>query len=90
MCVGTGLCCDEFRGQLLEGQSFLCVTLDATQLNAAADLLTLPSLFLYDWHLPAWTPFLYPAIPHLVLAGKDPSVTSCCFSQSISLLVEPV
>ncbi|CAL8471519.1 g11061 [Coccomyxa elongata] len=65
----TGICCEEYWGQLLEGQNFMCLTLGPTQLNSVAALLQLPSLFLYEWHMPLWSTLTYPAITKLVSGG---------------------
>ena len=46
------MCCDQHGGQLLNGQSFLCVTLGADALSAAARLLHTPHVFIYDAAVP--------------------------------------
>jgi len=46
------VCCDQHGGQLLNGQSFLCVTLGADALSAAARLLHTPHVFIYDAAVP--------------------------------------
>jgi hypothetical protein len=46
------------------------VSLPRDQLKAVAQLLHLPSLFLYDSILPPWTPALYPSIASLTAGGK--------------------
>lgn len=66
----AGICCGDTAQQLFEGQSFLCLSLPRAQLEAAAQLLRLPSLFLYDWTLPAWSAALYPAMAALVTGGE--------------------
>jgi hypothetical protein len=66
-----GLCCEEYWGQLLEGQSFLCVSFGAEHLNAAARLLTLPLLFMYDWNMPLELTTEYPAIADLIQQGTS-------------------
>ncbi len=48
----AGVCCGEHGGQLLNGQSFLCVTLGADALTAAARLLRTPHIFIYDAAVP--------------------------------------
>ncbi len=48
----AGVCCGEHGGQLLNGQSFLCVTLGADALAAAARLLRTPHIFIYDAAVP--------------------------------------
>ena len=65
----TGICCGETEQQLFEGQSFLCVSLAREQLDTVAQLLHLPSLFLYDSILPPWTAELYPNIASLTAGG---------------------
>lgn len=75
----AGICCGDTAQQLFEGQSFLCLSLPRAQLEAAAQLLRLPSLFLYDWLLPAWSAALYPAMAALVAGGKSP----VCFLQGV-------
>ena len=69
----AGICCGETAQQLFEGQSFLCLSLPRMQLEAVAQLLRLPSLFLYDWTLPAWSTVLYPAMAALVTGGRSPA-----------------
>ena len=51
-CAAPGLCCGDHGGQLLNGQSFLCVTLGADALAAAARLLRTPHVFIYDAAVP--------------------------------------
>lgn len=50
--AAPGLCCGDHGGQLLNGQSFLCVTLGADALAAAARLLRTPHVFIYDAAVP--------------------------------------
>lgn len=73
---GAGICCEEHWGQLLEGQNFMCLTLGHAQLNSVAELLRLPSLFLYDWALPPWSAPTYPAMAKLVNGGTPSSTPS--------------
>ena len=50
--AAPGLCCGDRGGQLLNGQSFLCATLGADALAAAARLLRTPHVFIYDAAVP--------------------------------------
>ncbi|CAL5223441.1 g5958 [Coccomyxa viridis] len=49
----TGICCGDDGGQLVEGQSSLCMSLAVGAVNQVARQLMIPSLFFYDWGLPA-------------------------------------
>jgi hypothetical protein len=66
----AGICCEEFWGQLLEGQNFMCITTRPAALNDVATLLQLPTLFLYEWLLPPWSIPTYPTMAKLVSGGK--------------------
>jgi hypothetical protein len=59
----AGVCCGEHGGQLLNGQSFLCVTLGADALAAAARLLRTPHIFIYDAAVPDALGAQAPALP---------------------------
>ena len=65
----TGICCGDYAGQLVEGQSFLCMSLAPETVNIVAEQLLVPSLFIYDWHLPVSSVDMYPAVRKLVAAG---------------------
>ncbi len=69
----AGICCGDFAGQLVEGQSFICMSLTTESVNSVASQLIVPSLFFYDWHLPAYSSELYPAVAALLTPGA-----SCC------------
>ena len=53
----------------MEGQSFLCMSLSVGAVNQVARQLMIPSLFFYDWDLPAWSSELYPALNLLLSTG---------------------
>ena len=53
----------------MEGQSFLCMSLSVGTVNQVARQLMIPSLFFYDWGLPAWFSELYPALSLLLSSG---------------------
>ena len=53
----------------MEGQSFLCMSLSVGTVNSIARQLAVPSLFFYDWHLPAQSSEAYPAVTALLSAG---------------------
>ena len=67
----AGICCGEFAGQLVEAQSFLCMSLTPASVNKVAQQLLVPTLFFYDWHLPAWSLSLYPEVVTLLTAGES-------------------
>ena len=50
------------------------MTLGRTELDSAAQLLRLPSLYFYDWTLPAWTAALYPGMASLPAGGKTTKI----------------
>ena len=52
------------------------MTLGRAELESAAQLLRLPSLYLYDWILPEWTAAMYPSMATLVAGGKNQPPTS--------------
>ena len=49
----AGICCGDEGGQLVEGQSFLCMSLSIGTVNQVARQLMIPSLFFYDWKSPS-------------------------------------
>ena len=65
----AGICCGDFAGQLVEGQSFLCMSLAPETVNIVAEQLLVPSLFIYDWHLPVSSVEMYPAVRTLITTG---------------------
>ena len=67
--IHAGICCGEDGGQLVEGQSFLCMSLSVGTVNQVARQLMIPSLFFYDWDLPAWSAETYPALRDLLSTG---------------------
>ena len=67
--IHAGICCGEDAGQLVEGQSFLCMSLSVGTVNQVARQLMIPSLFFYDWVLPVWSSEIYPALRPLLSTG---------------------
>ena len=65
----AGICCGDYAGQLVEGQSFLCMSLAPETVNIVAEQLLVPSLFIYDWHLPVSFVEMYPAVRRLITTG---------------------
>ena len=65
----AGICCGDYAGQLVEGQSFLCMSLAPETVNIVAEQLLVPSLFIYDWHLPVSSVEMYPAVRRLITTG---------------------
>lgn len=67
----AGICCGDFAGQLVEAQSFLCMSLTPASANRVARQLLVPTLYFYDWHLPAWSLDLYSEVVTLLTAGES-------------------
>lgn len=65
----AGICCGDYAGQLVEGQSFLCMSLAPETVNIVAEQLLVPSLFIYDLHLPVSSVEMYPAVRRLITTG---------------------
>ena len=67
--ASAGICCGDYAGQLVEGQSFLCMSLAPETVNIVAEQLLVPSLFIYDWQLPVSLVKMYSGVKKLIAAG---------------------